>query len=751
MAKASTTESRVQVAVRARPLNQREIDLKSPIIVSIHNSQILLNKPNDRHNTPKTFSYDFCFDSMYANSSNYASQEHIFQTLGEEIIQNAFEGYNACVFAYGQTGSGKSFTMMGTHNDRGLIPRLCQTMFDRISKEEISTDFNDDTKQSIDDSDDSSAAFSMKFSSSYRVEVSYFEIYNEKVRDLLNPNNNHQALKVRENKILGPYVDGLSQSAVISYSEIETLLIEGNNYRTVASTNMNNESSRSHAVFTLKYTQTLISDSTKGVKVSKVSLVDLAGSERASKSGAQAEYIRFREGCNINKSLSTLGLVISTLAQQQTTTDKSKKPFVPYRDSVLTWLLKDSLGGNSRTIMIATISSANDNYEETLSTLRYAEQAKKIVNHASINEDEPGSIIRELRNEIDKLRKELADAKETKKSSEKLNAEINENEKLMRTITKDWYERVAETEKISKERHEILEKAGISVCSSGIGLEKDKLYLVNLNPDPSFNELLVYYLKTRTSVGRPDATVKQDIELIGVGISPEHCVFEIRNQNQVYLTSINKSKTYVNGQLIDNERHLHHGDRILCGCSHFFRLNLPSERTLLNNSATPAMNTIDGSYYSFVDAQQEVLLNQLAADPLTKELRSFLKESDIEQDKSRILSKKTSDVYEREIEYLKQQLMRSISTNLPDRKLSHKNRAMEESFSKWRYSNILVNDSEESRAFFAKLKQELIRVNALVSEANTISSEMQRQTIFAVMLQIPVSYLKPNERVDYQI
>ncbi|CAF1519512.1 unnamed protein product, partial [Adineta steineri] len=453
MAKSNGTEARVQVAVRTRPLNQREIDLKSPTIVTIQNSQVFVEKPQDKHHTPKTFSYDFCFNSIHSDSSNYASQEMIFEKLGVEIVKHAFEGYNACIFAYGQTGSGKSYTMMGSHNDRGIIPRLCQLMFDQIEnkiKEEINQDINIEpiNNEKIND------ILSLKFSSSYRVEVSYFEIYNEKVRDLLNPNNNHHALKVRANKILGPYVDGLSQLVVTSYQEIETLLIEGNNYRTVASTNMNNESSRSHAVFTLKLTQTLSTDAseTQSVKVSKISLVDLAGSERASKSGVQVEQARFREGCNINKSLSTLGLVISALATRQSNENSlksTKKTFVPYRDSVLTWLLKDSLGGNSFTIMLATISPAYDNYEETISTLRYADQAKKIVNHAVINEDEPGTIIRELRDEIDKLRKELADAK-AEKSAEKLNAEIKENEKLMQTISKDWQERIAETDKISK-------------------------------------------------------------------------------------------------------------------------------------------------------------------------------------------------------------------------------------------------------------------------------------------------------------
>lgn len=202
----------------------------------------------------------FLENNLFVSKSG---QELIFEKLGIEVVRHAFEGYNACIFAYGQTGSGKSYTMMGTHNDRGIIPRLCQSMFDRIENETKEQLKANESSLSMENNEKLNEILSMKFSSTYRIEVSYFEIYNEKVRDLLNPNNNHHALKVRENKILGPYVDGLSQLVVTSYQEIETLLIEGNNYRTVASTNMNNESSRSHAVFTLKLTQTLSTDATE--------------------------------------------------------------------------------------------------------------------------------------------------------------------------------------------------------------------------------------------------------------------------------------------------------------------------------------------------------------------------------------------------------------------------------------------------------------------------------------------------------
>ncbi|OXU31697.1 hypothetical protein TSAR_007200 [Trichomalopsis sarcophagae] len=280
--------------------------------------------------------------------------------------------------------------MMGSGENLGIIPRLCDKLFDMIAKQQSSE-------------------------LTYKVEVSYMEIYNEKVHDLLDPKPNKQSLKVREHNVLGPYVDGLSQLAVTDFQvflllqDIDNLMAEGNKSRTVAATNMNSESSRSHAVFSVILTQTLIDPKSgvSGEKVSRISLVDLAGSERAVKTGAVGE--RLKEGSNINKSLTTLGLVISKLADQNSN-GKNRDKFVPYRDSVLTWLLKDNLGGNSKTVMVATISPAVDNYEETLSTLRYADRAKRIVNHAVINEDPNARIIRELRQEVETLKEMLLHA-----------------------------------------------------------------------------------------------------------------------------------------------------------------------------------------------------------------------------------------------------------------------------------------------------------------------------------------------------
>ncbi|CAE1165968.1 KIF13 [Acanthosepion pharaonis] len=477
---------KVKVAVRVRPMNRREVDLAAKCVVNMDTTQTVLYHPKDSiiqsssktpspseeigesggRKAPKTFAFDHCFWSMDEKDPKFVGQAKVFECLGRDILELAYEGYNGCIFAYGQTGSGKSYTMMGTADEKGIIPRLCDALFEKIAS-------NDDPELT------------------YKVEVSYMEIYNEKVHDLLDPKGGKQNLRVREHNILGPYVDGLSTLVVSSFEDIDNLMNEGNKSRTVAATNMNSESSRSHAVFNIIVTQTLVDTESmvSGEKVSKLSLVDLAGSERAQKTGAVGE--RLKEGSNINKSLTTLGLVISALADQAA--GKNKNKFVPYRDSVLTWLLKDNLGGNSKTVMVATVSPAADNYEETLSTLRYADRAKRIINHAVVNEDPNARIIRELREEVVMLRNQLSEAQSMKAPD--LKERLEESEKLIKEMTKTWEEKLAETEKIHQERHKALENMGISVQTSGIKVEQSRYYLVNLNADPSLNELLVYYLK----------------------------------------------------------------------------------------------------------------------------------------------------------------------------------------------------------------------------------------------------------------
>ncbi|XP_025145075.3 kinesin-like protein KIF1A isoform X10 [Bubalus bubalis] len=375
----------VKVAVRVRPFNSREMSRESKCIIQMSGSTTTIVNPKQPKETPKSFSFDYSYWSHTSPADiNYASQKQVYRDIGEEMLQHAFEGYNVCIFAYGQTGAGKSYTMMGKQekDQQGIIPQLCEDLFSRI---------NDTTNDNM----------------SYSVEVSYMEIYCERVRDLLNPKNKGN-LRVREHPLLGPYVEDLSKLAVTSYNDIQDLMDSGNKARTVAATNMNETSSRSHAVFNIIFTQKRHDAETNITteKVSKVSLVDLAGSERADSTGAKGT--RLKEGANINKSLTTLGKVISALAEMDSGPNKNKKKkktdFIPYRDSVLTWLLRENLGGNSRTAMVAALSPADINYDETLSTLRYADRAKQIRCNAVINEDPNNKLIRELKDEVTRLR-----------------------------------------------------------------------------------------------------------------------------------------------------------------------------------------------------------------------------------------------------------------------------------------------------------------------------------------------------------
>ncbi|KAG0007076.1 kinesin-like protein Klp8 [Modicella reniformis] len=516
--------------------------------------------------TSKSFSFDHSYWSFDRNDPNYAGQQRLYEDLGVELLNHAFSGYNTCIVAYGQTGSGKSYSMMGYGEDRGIIPLSCHELFRKI---EANTDPT----------------------VSYRVEVSYMEIYCERVRDLLNPKNKGH-LKVREHPSLGPYVEDLSKLMA----------------RTVAATNMNETSSRSHAVFTVILTQKRHDVETKlhTEKVSRICLVDLAGSERANSTGATGT--RLKEGSNINKSLTTLGKVISALADASSVpvlkkgTKKAPESFIPYRDSVLTWLLKDCLGGNSKTTMIAALSPADVNYDETLSTLRYADQAKKIKNKAVVNEDPNARMVRELKEELEELRSKLGisdplhsgtnlaapNAKVTIVDShgnsrtltrEQLQDEVQASEKIMAELNETWEEKLRKTQEIQHERERTLEELGISVEKGQIGVHTPKKipHLVNLNEDPLMSECLVYQLKPgKTLVGRLESIKPADIRLSGTNIRDEHCYFE-NNNSVVTVYPGNSSMTMVNGLRISKPKRLRSGFRVILGDYHVFRFNHPEE------------------------------------------------------------------------------------------------------------------------------------------------------------------------------
>ncbi|KAI5749116.1 hypothetical protein M8J76_004764 [Diaphorina citri] len=510
--------SSVKVAVRVRPFNNREIsrDCKS-IIEMTGNTTVIINPklPPESKDTHKNFNFDYSYYSHDPSASNFATQAMVYSDIGEEMLEHAFEGYNVCIFAYGQTGAGKSYTMMGrqeVEGEEGIIPMICQDLFKRIK---------DTTNDKL----------------KYSVEVSYMEIYCERVRDLLNPKNKGN-LRVREHPLLGPYVEDLSKLAVTCYRDIHDLIDEGNKARTVAATNMNETSSRSHAVFTIFFTQQAVDDMTDLTteKVSKISLVDLAGSERADSTGAKGT--RLKEGANINKSLTTLGKVISALAEisavQHVAKKKKKADFIPYRDSVLTWLLRENLGGNSKTAMIAAISPADINYDETLSTLRLRDLLKQ--EGIEVQEGPDGKIVyqkvrdRVVKNEDGNIQTVAPASVIAEEAVDQLQA----SEKLIAELNETWEEKLKRTEEIRIQREAVFAEMGVAVKEDGntVGVFSPQKtpHLVNLNEDPFMSECLIYYIKDgRTKVGSAESNLpqeSQDIQLSGSHIKTEHCTFE---------------------------------------------------------------------------------------------------------------------------------------------------------------------------------------------------------------------------------
>ncbi|KAM4016106.1 kinesin-like protein KIF1B isoform 11-T17 [Anomaloglossus baeobatrachus] len=636
----------VKVAVRVRPFNNRELGKESKCIIQMQGNSTSILNPKNPKEPAKSFSFDYSYWSHTSpDDPSFASQSRVYNDIGKEMLEHAFEGYNVCIFAYGQTGAGKSYTMMGKQEETqaGIIPQLCEELFEKIN-----CNNNDEV--------------------SFSVEVSYMEIYCERVRDLLNPKNKGN-LRVREHPLLGPYVEDLSKLAVTSYTDIADLMDAGNKARTVAATNMNETSSRSHAVFTIVFTQRRLDIETNlsTEKVSKISLVDLAGSERADSTGAKGT--RLKEGANINKSLTTLGKVISALAE--VSKKKKKTDFIPYRDSVLTWLLRENLGGNSRTAMVAALSPADINYDETLSTLRYADRAKQIKCNAIINEDPNAKLVRELKDEVSRLKEllraqGLGDIIDTSMSSlasspsscslssqvgfstvtsiqerimstpggEEAIERLKESEKIIAELNETWEEKLRKTEAIRMEREALLAEMGVAIREDGgtLGVFSPKKtpHLVNLNEDPLMSECLLYYIKDGiTRVGQADAERRQDIVLSGAHIKEEHCIFRSERMPTgeviVTLEPCELSETYVNGKRVVLPVQLRSGNRIIMGKNHVFRFNHP-EQARAERGKTPSAET-PSEPVDWTFAQRELLEKQ--GIDMKQEMEKRLQEMEI--------------------------------------------------------------------------------------------------------------------------
>ncbi|XP_043495291.1 kinesin-like protein KIF3B [Polistes fuscatus] len=360
----------VQVVVRCRPMDEKETARGYIRVVDVIPSRgvVEIRHPRDDPSTDnvKVFTFDAVYDW-------HSTQQELYEETVRPLVSSVLDGFNGTIFAYGQTGTGKTYTMEGSkmeHERRGIIPRSFEHIFNHIGRSE---------------------------NMQYLVRASYLEIYQEEIRDLLHRDQSLR-FELKEKPESGVFVKDLSTAVCKSAAEIQRLMNEGNQNRTIGATNMNEHSSRSHAIFLITIEMGSIGDN-GGIRVGRLNLVDLAGSERQSKTGASGE--RLKEASKINLSLSALGNVISALVDGKTT-------HVPYRDSKLTRLLQDSLGGNSKTIMVANIGPASYNYDETLTTLRYANRAKNIKNKPRINEDPKDALLRQYQEEIGRLKEKLA-------------------------------------------------------------------------------------------------------------------------------------------------------------------------------------------------------------------------------------------------------------------------------------------------------------------------------------------------------
>ncbi|XP_036160904.1 chromosome-associated kinesin KIF4A isoform X1 [Myotis myotis] len=487
----------VRVALRCRPLVPKEISEGCQMCLSF-----VPGEPQVVVGTDKSFTYDFVFDPS-------TEQEEIFNTAVAPLIKDIFKGYNATILAYGQTGSGKTYSMGSAYTTEqeneptvGVIPRVIRLLFKEIAKK---SDFE------------------------FTLKVSYLEIYNEEILDLLCSSRERASqINIREDPKEGIKIVGLTEKTVLVAQDTVSCLEQGNNCRTVASTAMNSQSSRSHAIFTISIEQRKKSDKSSSFR-SKLHLVDLAGSERQKKTKAEGD--RLKEGININRGLLCLGNVISALG------DDKKGGFVPYRDSKLTRLLQDSLGGNSHTLMIACVSPADSNLEETLNTLRYADRARKIKNKPIVNIDPRTAELNHLKQQVQQLQVLLLQAhggtlpgsinvkpsENLQSLMEKNQSLVEENEKLSRGLseavgqTSQLLERIIVTEQANEKMNAKLEELKQHAACK-VDLQK----LVGNSEDQELKENVEKICNLQQLINQiSDETVACMAAAIDAGVDPE--------------------------------------------------------------------------------------------------------------------------------------------------------------------------------------------------------------------------------------
>ena len=670
-------------------------------------------KIKDEKGKERTFTFDHSFwshdgykvlDDGYLQpvEEEYADQKKVFDAVGRQILENAWEGYHCCLFAYGQTGSGKSYSMVGYGANKGIIPISCDEIFKRIGENKQPDKF-------------------------YEVQVSMLEIYNEKVQDLLiRPEKRPQGgLKIRESKVLGIFVEGLTKYPVTSYEEISKKMDEGYNNRTIGSTLMNATSSRAHTIVTIEFRQITMLAKRRSEKLSMINLVDLAGSERSGATGATGD--RLKEGCNINKSLLILGNVINCLADKAIGKNKNMLP--PYRDSALTRILQNALGGNSKTVMICALSPASINYEETLSTLRYADRAKKIQNKAVINESEHDKMVRLLKEENIGLKKMIEDLQkklmgqggvfgdEDKAAFLDLKEQYEANQKVMSDMEKTFEEKLEEAKKSQGEQ-------------IGQHVEISLPHLVVLNEDPQLSHKLKYQLiNLPVYVGRKHGNPPPQITLSGIGIKQNHAIFEKQGEEILLRPNDKDAKDYIfiNGKSIPPEGQIIKSrDRIIFGTNTIF--------IYMKSSDGKDIFDIDWetAQMEFQKEVEEVVKKQKEENERRKQDEYNLMKKDLEEEFSK-KKKEMEEELKKQVEEYQLQL-KEMNENAEKQKIEQERLAQEEKL-RQKIEQLEEEKVRKKREFEIKEKNELLKLEQTKKENEIIKKSEKLESNLAIIMK----------------
>ncbi|XP_032569613.1 kinesin-like protein KIF1C isoform X3 [Chiroxiphia lanceolata] len=600
----------VKVAVRVRPFSARESSRQAKCVIQMRGNTTCITNPKLPKDGTKHFTFDYSYWSHTSEEDpNFASQRRVYQDIGEEMLAHAFEGYNVCILAYGQTGAGKSYTMMGRQEpgQRGIIPQLCEDLFTRVARE---------------------GSPELSFS----VEVSYLEIYCERVRDLLNPKS-RGGLRVREHPLLGPYVQDLSRLAVASFADIADLMDSGNKARTVAATNMNETSSRSHAVFTIVFSQRR-RDPLSDLTTEKTPPTPPAPPGEPHQPGGPG-------GQRTRRCLGGQGHPPQGRRQHQQVSDHSGQGHLcPRRghqqEEEARFHPVPGLGADvaAEGEPGRELAHGHDRGAEPgRHQLRGDAEHPAIRCHAVINEDPNARLIRELREEVTRLR-ELLSAQglpdttppaphtgtdptlnggpepEPPLGTAEAMERLQETEKIIAELNETWEEKLRRTEALRLEREALLAEMGVALREDGgtVGVFSPKKtpHLVNLNEDPLMSECLLYHIKDGvTRVGQVDV----DIKLSGPFIREQHCLFrscpDPSGEVVVTLEPCEGAETYVNGKQVTEPVVLKSGYRLILGKNHVFRFTHPEQARRERERGAPPGPPLDWNL-----AQRELLEQQ---------------------------------------------------------------------------------------------------------------------------------------------